>query len=86
MIYNYPRPQEIYRDSIFLMEETVLSNKYTDYIIPYKIKDKIEYKKISHDFLLEAIGRGIITKLQKPGAFNNKPYYRIPLLIQLTLC
>lgn len=86
MQYNYPRPQEIYNSTLFLMAETVNSNQFSEYIIPYKTKGQTREYKISHDFLTECIDRGIIVLSNKYGAFNNKDFYRIPLQIQLTIC
>lgn len=85
MIYTYPRPQDIYNNSVFLIAETVDSNEFTEYVIPYNFKKVIRMKKITHSFLIEAIDCGLVSRLSKPGAFNNKEYYRIPLEMQLTL-
>lgn len=85
MIYTYPRPQSVFKETVFLIEETVKSGKFDEYHIPYKKGDGIKIHMITHKFLLEAIEKGIVKKLEKPGAFNDKPYYRIPLEIQLTL-
>ena len=86
MTYTYPRPQEVYSDTLFLMAETVQSNNFSDYMIEYKQGKKLKTFKIQHEFLMAASSRGIVQLLSKPGAFNNKAFYRIPLKIQLTLC
>ena len=85
MIYTYPRPQTIFKETLFLIGETVDSEKFEEYQIPYKTKKGIKIRRISHSFLLGAIDRGLVKLLEKPGAFNDKPFYRIPMEIQLTL-
>ncbi len=85
MIYYYPRPQTIFKDTLFLIGETVDSGKFSEYNIPYKNKEGIKILNIKHDFLKSAIGRGIVKLHTKPGVFNDKPFYRIPVEIQLTL-
>jgi len=85
MIYNYPRPQDVYNDTVFLMAETVDSNQFSKYVIPFRLGNTIKQKIITHDFLLAAIDRGLIIRTRKIGAFNDKEFYRIPLELQLTL-
>ena len=85
MLYTYPRPQTLYNDTLFLMAETVDSNKFDSYQIPHQVKDKMVMFQISDAFLKEAIGRGIVLRQEKKGAFHDKPFYRIPINIQLKL-
>ncbi len=85
MTYNYPRPQNLYNNTVFLIADTVNSEKFDEYSIPYRKENSIVFLKITHKFLKECIDRGIVVLLEKPGAFNGKSFYRIPLNIQLTL-
>lgn len=85
MIYTYPRPQSLFKNTLFLIGETVSSGKYTEYHIPFKRGDTIHMKIITHEMLMIMIERGIVKLAEKPGAFNDKPFYRIPLFTQLTL-
>lgn len=82
MNYNYPRAQDIYKGTVFLMAETVDSNKYDEYHIPYRNDNAIQIKNIKHENLIQYIERGVVMKLEKNGSFNNKQFYRIPIRIQ----
>jgi hypothetical protein len=85
MIYTYPRPQIIFNNTLFLIKETVDSNKFDEYQIPYRVGNGIKIRRLSHAFLQQAIDRGDVKLLEKKGSFNDKPYYRVPLEIQLKL-
>lgn len=85
MTYTYPKPQNIYNGTVFLIADTVDSKRFSDYAIPYKHDGKIQMKQISHDILLTAIKQGIVKKVEISRAFNGKQFYRIPIIIQLAL-
>ena len=67
------------------MEETVKSEKYTEYNIPYEKNGKIIVKNITHELLTKLIESGIIVADKVQGSFNDKAFIRIPIRIQLTL-
>jgi hypothetical protein len=81
MIYHYPRYQNVYKDTVFLMTETVDSEKYEEYDIPYLNEGCLTILNIKHPQIKELISRGVIEKFEKPGFFNNKSAYSIPLSI-----
>lgn len=85
MKYIYPRPQNLYNNTVFLIADTVNSDKFDEYSIPYRKENSIIFLNMTHVFLKECIDRGIVVLLEKPGSFHGKSFYRIPVNIQLTL-
>lgn len=85
MEYTYPRPQELYKNTLFLMKETVDSEQFTAYKIPYNTKIGIQYLMITDLLLKDLIESGAVVLATKLGFFNDKEFYRIPSHIQLQL-
>lgn len=84
MNYHYPRTQSIFKNTVFLMEETVISGKYKEYYIPYEKNGTVIVKNISHEVLQKLIADGIVKSDKVQGSFNDKSFIRIPILIQQT--
>lgn len=85
MTYTYPRSQSLFEDTVFLIAETVKSNSFDEYHIPYKKGNSVCIFKIRHAYIKRAIELGVVKLLERPGSFNDKPFYRIPIISRLTL-
>lgn len=67
------------------MKETVDSKKFTEYRITFEKDNIMHMKTITHELLTELIELGKVELDHKPGFFNDREFYRIPLSIQQKL-
>jgi len=85
MTYTYPRIQNPYKNTVFLMQETFDMNKYSLYQIPYQGKNGVVIRSITHELLQKLIEKDIIKVEERDRSFNDKKFIRLPLEIQLEL-
>lgn len=79
MIYTYPKPQKMIRDSLFVMAAVFDSGKYTTYIIPYHNNNEIKYLQFDHAEIAEHLTIAPNDRATLSNFANGTPFIRLRL-------